>query len=582
MPKLLIFLCVLLLGFRTAAFAQEAPVTVCDRYAASDLDPQRKATGVPFADVNPILAVPACEEAVRQYPNSIRLPYQLGRAYQKANNFTGALQQYRKAADRSFALALTNLGSMYASGLGVPQDYQQAIVFYRKAAQQGNALAQHNLGVMYANGQGVKQDYAEAVKWFRKAAEQNYVQAQAALGGIYAAGHGAPPNFAEAVKWYRKAADQGLGTAQNNLGVMYAKGQGVVQDYAEAVKWYRKAAKQGYDFAQANLGAMYRDGQGVPQNFAEAVKWFREAAKQGNVIGQHGLGALYYSGKGVQTNHAEAMHWFRKAADQGSVEDQEIIGGMYANGQGVKQDYAEAVKWFRKAAEQGNAEAKSDLGKLYAQFPSLRRLEPTQIAGEPKIAASVVALPTMPENEKFFIATVEKARAAYAAGANEMAQGAARPGRAKEICGVLKDTRVNKWIGEVETLSSNSDGLGVLSIQIAEGISIMTWNNTLSDADYRTLISPGSELFKQAVKLAKGQRVTFSGQFFSDSTDCIKESSLTLGGSLTHPEFIFQFSDLEAVETETLPTAQLPAHTASEVFNASPHPPSPKYLWGCL
>ena len=45
---------------------------------------------------------------------------------------------------------------------------------------------------------------------------------------------------------------------------------------------------------------------------------------------------------------------------------------------------------------------------------------------------------------------------------------------------------------------------------------------------------------------------------------------------MTHPEFIFQFSDLEAVETETLPTAQLPAHTASEVFNASPHPPSPK------
>ena len=107
-----------------------------------------------------------------------------------------------------------------------------------------------------------------------------------------------------------------------------------------------------------------------------------------------------------------------------------------------------------------------------------------------------------------------------------MAQGAARPGRAKEICGVLKDTRVDKWIGEVGTLSSNSDGLGVLSIQIAEGISIMTWNNTLSDADYRTLISPGSELFKQAVKLAKGQRVTFSGQFFSIQLTASKRAVL--------------------------------------------------------
>ena len=30
---------------------------------------------------------------------------------------------------------------------------------------------------------------------------------------------------------------------------------------------------------------------------------------------------------------------------------------------------------------------------------------------------------------------------------------------------MLKDTQVSKWVGEVETLSSNSDGLGVLSIQ---------------------------------------------------------------------------------------------------------------------
>jgi hypothetical protein len=60
---------------------------------------------------------------------------------------------------------------------------------------------------------------------------------------------------------------------------------------------------------------------------------------------------------------------------------------------------------------------------------------------------------------------LEKARTAYAAGANKIAKGAARPARAKEICAVLKDTQVSKWVGEVETLSSNSDGLGVLSIQ---------------------------------------------------------------------------------------------------------------------
>jgi hypothetical protein len=41
--------------------------------------------------------------------------------------------------------------------------------------------------------------------------------------------------------------------------------------------------------------------------------------------------------------------------------------------------------------------------------------------------------------------------------------------------------------------------------------------------------------------------VSFSGQFFSDTTDCVKESSLTLKGSLTQPEFIFRFSAIGPV-----------------------------------
>ena len=59
----LVFLCVLL-NLSMSAFAQEAAVTDCDKYAASDVDPQRKVTGVPFDNVNSDLAVPACEAAV--------------------------------------------------------------------------------------------------------------------------------------------------------------------------------------------------------------------------------------------------------------------------------------------------------------------------------------------------------------------------------------------------------------------------------------------------------------------------------------------------------------------------------------
>jgi hypothetical protein len=158
------------------------------------------------------------------------------------------------------------------------------------------------------------------------------------------------------------------------------------------------------------------------------------------------------------------------------------------------------------------------------------------------------AQPSMPEAEKLLIAVVERARATYHAGANEMAKGAARPTRAKEICKVLKDFQVSNWLGEIETLSSNSDGWGVLSIQIAQGISLKTWNNAISDMVDKTLIDPESAVFKQAVGLKKGQKVNFSGQFSRNSTDCVREGSLTLKGSLTQPEFIFRFADLAAIE----------------------------------
>ena len=38
-------------------------------------------------------------------------------------------------------------------------------------AQRGDAEAQYNLGYMYATGEGVPEDHTEAVKWYRLVAE---------------------------------------------------------------------------------------------------------------------------------------------------------------------------------------------------------------------------------------------------------------------------------------------------------------------------------------------------------------------------------------------------------------------------
>jgi TPR repeat protein len=253
MPIRLALFCVFSIACSTIALAQEAPLTDCDKYGASDLDAQRKATGISFYRLDPALAIPACEDAVRQYPTSARFLFQLGRAYLKANNFAAALEKFRKAADQNHALAQFDVGFMYESGRGVRRNDQEAVIWLRRAAEQGLATAQQNLAMMYQDGRGVQRDDQQAVVWLRKAADQNDVMAQFNLGVAYANGRGIQKDDQQAAIWFRKAADQGLDTAQISIGLMYARGQGVPKDERQAVFWYRKAANQGNKRAQVML-----------------------------------------------------------------------------------------------------------------------------------------------------------------------------------------------------------------------------------------------------------------------------------------------------------------------------------------
>lgn len=162
----------------------------------------------------------------------------------------------------------------------------------------------------------------------------------------------------------------------------------------------------------------------------------------------------------------------------------------------------------------------------------------------PKPSEAERAGAMMPDTQRRIIAAVEKAREAYKTGANDMQKGAARPSRAKAICAALGSMSANGWVGQVSTLSSNGDGKGVLSIKIARDLYVKTWNNALSDVSDNTLIDPESGVFTKASAFKKGQWVVFSGTFRKSPTDCIVESSMTLEGSLTEPEFIFRFSDV--------------------------------------
>jgi uncharacterized protein len=150
----------------------------------------------------------------------------------------------------------------------------------RAKAERGEAEAQRQMGSLYAKGQIVKQDYAEAARWYRSAADQGNAGAQAALGELYEAGQGVPCDNAEAAQWYRRAAEQGHVVGQYSLAVLYVLGRGVPRDITEALKWYRRAAEQGNALAQYNLGMRLKEGDGVPQDLIEAYAWLSLASAQ--------------------------------------------------------------------------------------------------------------------------------------------------------------------------------------------------------------------------------------------------------------------------------------------------------------
>jgi hypothetical protein len=105
----------------------------------------------------------------------------------------------------------------------------------------------------------------------------------------------------------------------------------------------------------------------------------------------------------------------------------------------------------------------------------------------------------IPAAEQAFIRAVQRGQAAFQAAPNEMAQGGTRAQRRIAICQSLnvpgQGVLVSDWVGQIDKLSSNSDGKGVLYLSLGPNIRVETWNNDFSDSSHHTLIEPSSSLF---------------------------------------------------------------------------------------
>lgn len=151
----------------------------------------------------------------------------------------------RIAAANGDPSAEFEVGSRFAEGKGVQQNFKQAITWYRRAATRGFALAQYRLATLYERGLGVDKDLQRAKIWYDRAASQGSVKAMHNLAVLAASSEAGSTDYGSAARWFKEAASRGLGDSQFNLAILYQSGLGVERDLGKSYTWFGIAARSG-------------------------------------------------------------------------------------------------------------------------------------------------------------------------------------------------------------------------------------------------------------------------------------------------------------------------------------------------
>lgn len=313
--------------------------------------------------------------------------YKEARAYlygkdEVKQDFTKAYQLFVEEAQNGNALAMYDLGRMYADGLGVEINHNLAQEWYSKAFVAFNTVeskgskpyTQYRIGKMYAAGLGTQQDFEKAVNWFKRAVEKNHKYAQYSLAGMYYRGQGVEQHYEVAFNLYKKSADQNNPYASYELAKMLRDGLGSSKDIMEADKYFKHAfigfsmleKENSDDKLQYRLGQMLYSGTGIEKNIPKAIEYLEMSANTGNVNAQYLLAkVLLETENGLSHNVKKALTLLERAAAGGNAQAQYTLANILVAGQHIEKDITRAMELYTASAEQKNGYAAYALGKLY-------------------------------------------------------------------------------------------------------------------------------------------------------------------------------------------------------------------------
>jgi len=168
--------------------------------------------------------------------------------------------------------------SLYERGIELVEqkDYEKALKAFELGAKTGDLSALTALGIMHITGVGVIQNDIKGFKYVQDAANKSHPKAQYTLGAIYYLGAGVTIDFNKAFHWIRLSADQGYLDAQHNLALMYEAGEGTLQDFKKAYEYYIIASRSGNLDSQIKVAQMYQKGIGTEKNLDKSTYWLKK------------------------------------------------------------------------------------------------------------------------------------------------------------------------------------------------------------------------------------------------------------------------------------------------------------------
>jgi hypothetical protein len=161
---------------------QQQSVKRCDDLAANPNDPRRATSaGVPYEvlALQANEAIDACELAVKQAPNELRLQYQLARAFQTNRDRQKAFPIHQRLVNRNYPAAYDNLGWLL---INERQNYSEAVRLFRRGVQLGDPDSMVSLAEMIDKGRTTPLNLSETkLALYGRAAQLGHQGAAQAL-----------------------------------------------------------------------------------------------------------------------------------------------------------------------------------------------------------------------------------------------------------------------------------------------------------------------------------------------------------------------------------------------------------------